>query len=136
MKKWIYCLCAVCVLVGTLQATAQVRPPRRKHRILVDPSVKKQDPLKADIGESLKDVAKRATQHVQNPKADVVFIIDGNKRMLASIAVLEKRLIDMLAVIEAKTMDYRFALVGFRSIQGEPHYTFPLMSRVSAFYKF
>ena len=111
-------------MVGALQATAQVRPPRRKHRILVDPSVKKQDTPKADIGESLKDVAKRATRLTQNPKADVVFVVDGNKRMLGSIVVLEKRLIDMLTVIEAKTMDYRFALVSFQSIQGEPRYTF------------
>ncbi len=124
MKKWICCLCAVSVMVGALQATAQVRPPRRKHRILVDPSVKKQDTPKADIGESLKDVAKRATRLTQNPKADVVFVVDGNKRMLGSIVVLEKRLIDMLTVIEAKTMDYRFALVSFQSIQGEPRYTF------------
>ena len=124
MKSWICCLCAMCVFVGALQATAQVRPPRRKHRILVDPSAKKQNTVKADIGESLKDIAKRATQHVQSPKMDVVFVVDGNKRMLASIAVLEKKLIDMLAVIEAKTMDYRFALVGFQSMQGEPHYTF------------
>ncbi|MCG9132227.1 VWA domain-containing protein [Candidatus Poribacteria bacterium] len=123
-KIWIYCLCAMCVLIGTLQATAQVRPPRRKHRILVDPSAKKQDTLKADIGASLKDIVKRATRHPQNSKVDVVFIVDGNKRMLASIAMLEKKLIDMLAVIEAKTMDYRFALVGFQSVQGEPNYTF------------
>ena len=123
-KTWICCLCIVGMLVGTLHAAAQVRPPRRKHRILIDPSARKQDTLKADIGESLKDVAKRATQHTQPPKVDVVFIVDGNKRMLTSLAVLEKRLIDMLAVIEAKTMDYRFALIGFQSVQGEPDYTF------------
>ena len=125
MKKWICYLCAVCALVGTLHATAQVRPPRRKRRIMIDPSAKKkQETLKADIGESLKDIAKRATQNPQNSKADFVFVVDGNKRMLASLVVLEKKLLDMLAVIEAKTMDYRFALIGFQSIQGEPHYTF------------
>ncbi|RKU16614.1 hypothetical protein C6503_11865 [Candidatus Poribacteria bacterium] len=123
-KIWICCLCVMCVLIGTLQAAAQVRPPRRKHRILVDPSVKKKDTLKADIGASLKDIAKRATQNPQNPKVDVVFVVDGSKRMLAPIAVLEKRLIDMLTVIETKTMDYRFALIGFQSLQGEQHYTF------------
>ncbi|MDE0682115.1 MAG: VWA domain-containing protein [Candidatus Poribacteria bacterium] len=124
MKKWICCLCVIGMLVGTLQATAQVRPPRRKHRILVDRSAKKQDTVKADIGESLKDIVKRATQHTQPSKVDVVFVVDGNKRMLASLAVLEKKLIDMLAVIEAKTMDYRFALISFQSVQGEPLYTF------------
>ena len=123
-KIWICCLCAMCVLVGALQASAQVRPPRRKHRILVDPSVKKKDTLKADIGASLKDIAKRATQHSEPAKVDVVFLVDVSKRMLAPVATLEKRLIDMLAVIEAKTMDYRFAFMSFQSVRGEPRYIF------------
>jgi hypothetical protein len=123
MKKWICYLCVVGVLVGALQTSAQVRPPRRKHRIMVDPSAKKQDTLKADIGESLKDVAKRAAQHSQPPKVDVVFVVDGSKRMSGVLTDLEKRLVDMLAVIEAKTMDYRFALISFQSVQGEPRHT-------------
>ena len=123
-KTWICCLCAMCVLVGTLQASAQVRPPRRKQRILVDPGVKKKDTLKADIGASLKDIAKRATQHAKPPKVDVVFLVDVSKRMLAPVATLEKRLIDMLAVIEAKTMDYRFAFISFQSVRGAPRYIF------------
>ena len=124
MKKWICCLCTVGVLIGTLQAAAQVRPPRRKQRILVDPSVKKKDTLKADIGASLKDIAKRATQHSETPIVDIVFVVDVSKRMLAPVAILEKRLIDMLAVIEAKTMDYRFAFISFQSVRGEPRYIF------------
>ena len=123
-KIWICCLCAVCVLVGALQASAQVRPPRRKQRILVDPGAKRKDILKADIGASLKDIAKRATQHAEPAKVDVVFVVDVSKRMLAPVAILEKRLIDMLAVIEAKTMDYRFAFISFQSVRGEPRYIF------------
>lgn len=123
-KIWICCLCVMCVLMGILQAAAQVRPPRRKQRILVDPSVKKKDTLKADIGASLKDIAKRATQHSEPPTVDVVFLVDVSKRMLAPVAILEKRLIDMLAVIEAKTMDYRFAFISFQSVRGEPKYIF------------
>jgi len=114
----------MCVLMGILQAAAQVRPPRRKQRILVDPGVKKKDALKADIGASLKDIAKRATQHSDPAKVDVVFVVDVSKRMLAPVAILEKRLIDMLAVIEAKTMDYRFAFISFQSVRGEPKYIF------------
>ena len=123
-KIWVCCLCAVCVLVGALQASAQVRPPRRKQRILVDPSVNKKNTLKADIGASLKDIATRATQHAAPPKVDVVFLVDVSKQMLAPVAILEKRLTDMLAVIEAKTMDYRFAFISFQSVQGEPKYIF------------
>lgn len=121
MKKWIYCLCIVGMLVGILQAMAQVRPPRRRHRIMVDPSAKeKKEVLKADIGTSLKDIAQRTTQHVQSPKVDIVLVVDGSKRMGPHLADLERRLVDMLAVIEAKTIDYRFALVSFYSAQGEP----------------
>ena len=120
MKQWICCLCVIGILVGTLQATAQVRPPRRRHRVLVDPGPKKKDVLKADIGASLKDIAERTTRHVQNPQVDIVFVVDGSKRMMPHLADLEKRLVDMLAVIEPKTLDYRFALVSFYAVSGEP----------------
>lgn len=124
MKKWICCLCTVGMLVSTLQAAAQVRPPRRRHRIMVDPTAKKEKTVKADIGASLKDIAKRATQHTEDPKVDVVFVVDVSQQMFAPVAILEKRLIDMIAVIEAKTMDYRFALVSFKLVRGEPRYIF------------
>ena len=124
MKNWICCLCAICVFMGILQTSAQVRPPRRKHRIMIDPSAKKQDVLKADIGASLKDIAERATQHAETSKVDLVFVVDGSKRMSGALMDLEKSLVGMLAVIEAKTMDYRFALVSFQSVRGEPRWTF------------
>ena len=121
MKKWICCLFVVGILVGTLQATAQIRPPRRRHRIMVDPSAKeKKDVLKADIGASLKDIAQRTTQHAQNPKVDIVFVVDGSKRMGPHLVDLERKIVDILSVIEAKTIDYRFALVRFYSTQGDP----------------
>ena len=120
-KVWICCLCVVGMFVGTLQAAAQIRPPRRRHRIMVDPSAKeKKDVLKADIGVSLKDIAQRTTQHAQNPKVDIVFVVDGSKRMAGHLFDLEKKIVDMLAVIEAKTIDYRFGLVSFHAVQGEP----------------
>ena len=138
MRKWIYCLCTVSLLVCTLQASAQVRPPRRKHRIMVDPGAKKEKTLKADVGASLKDIAKRATQHTQNPKVDVVLVVDGSRRMLGPLADLEKKFVDMLSVIEAKTMDYRFALVSFHSVYEEPRvnfhqWTFDYLSIENAF---
>lgn len=92
---------------------------------MVDPGAKKEkDTLKADIGASLKDIAKRATQHTQNLKIDVVFVVDGGRQMLGHLADLEKRFVDILAVIETKTMDYRFALVSFHSVYGEPRVNF------------
>ncbi len=124
LKIWVCCLCAICILIGALQASAQIRPPRRtRNRIIVDPSRKKQDIVKADIGASLKDVVQRATQHIENPKIDIVFVVDGSRRMSGALIDLEKRLVDMLAVIETKTMDYRFALVSFQSVNGEPKQT-------------
>ncbi len=120
-KIWICCLCLIGMFVGTLQAAAQIRPPRRRHRIMVDPSVKKKkDVLKADIGASLKDIAQRTIQHAQTAKVDIVFVVDGSKRMAGHLLDLETKIVDMLAVIEAKTIDYRFGLVSFHSVQGEP----------------
>ena len=137
-KIWICCLCVVGMFVGTLQAAAQIRPPRRRHRIMVDPSAKeKKDVRKADIGASLKDIAQRTTQHAQNPKVDMVFVVDGSKRMAGHLFDLEKKIVDMLAVIEAKTIDYRFALVSFHAVQGEPRialqpWTFDYLSITNA----
>ena len=138
MKIWICCLCVVGIFVGTLHTAAQIRPPRRRHRIMVDPSAKeKKDVLKADIGASLKDIAQRTTQHAQNPKVDIVFVVDGSKRMAGHLLDLEKKIVDMLTVIEAKTIDYRFALVNFHSVQGEPRvalhpWTFDYLSITNA----
>ena len=137
-RQWICCLCIISMFVGTLQAAAQIRPPRRRHRIMVDPSAKeKKDVLKADIGASLKDIAQRTTQHAQSPKVDIVFVVDGNKRMAGHLFDLEKKIVDMLAVIETKTIDYRFALVSFHSVQGEPRvalqpWTFDYLSITNA----
>jgi len=89
----------------------------------VDPSAKKQDIVKADIGASLKDIAQRATQHAENPTVDIVFVVDGSRQMSGVLIDLEKRLVDMLAVMEPKTIDYRFALISFQSVNGEPKQT-------------
>ncbi len=120
MKNWILLLTGSLLIGWTLAATAQVQPPRRKQRMLVNTAAKKEKTFTVDIGESLKDIAKRATQHSQNSKVDVVFVVDGGWRMGSVIAELEKHLVEMLGVIEQKTMDYRFALVGFQAVQGEP----------------
>ena len=120
MKHWILLLTVSLFIGGTLAAIAQVQPPRRRHRMLVNPDAKQEKTFTVDIGKNLKDIAKRATQYSPNPKVDVVFVVDGGWRMNSTIAALEKHLVEMLGVIEAKTMDYRFALVKFQMVQGEP----------------
>ena len=123
MKKWICCLYVVGMLIGTLQAAAQIPAPGPEQEVVVDTEKKQENLLKADIGASLKDIALRTTQHAQNPSVDIVFVVDGSKRMIPHLATLEKKLVDMLAVIEVKTIDYRFALVGFDSLQDGPRVT-------------
>ena len=121
MRKWICYLCIACVLVVVLQAAAQIPAPGPEQEVVVDTEKKEEYVrLKADIGASLEDIARRTTQHTQNPSVDIVFVIDGSKRMIPHLATLEKRIVDMLAVIEVKTIDYRFALVGFHSLQTGP----------------
>ena len=62
-RIWICSLCVMCVLVGTLQASAQIRPLWWKHRIIGDlGAAEKKNVLKADIGASLKDIARRMTR--------------------------------------------------------------------------
>ena len=117
MRKWTCYLCVMGMLIGTLQASAQVPASEPGQEVVVDLEKVKKDVLKADIGASLEDIAKRVTRHAYNPSVDVVFVIDRSKRMVPHLAVLEKRLVDMVAIIEMITLDYRFALVGFHSVQ-------------------
>ena len=123
MGKWVYCLCVVGILISILQA-AQVRALGQEQEVIVDPeATEKKSVLKADIGASLKDIARRMTQHAQTPSVDIVFVVDRSKRMVPHLATLEKRLVDMVNVIEVKTLDYRFAMVGFDSLQDGPRVT-------------
>ena len=124
-KGSVYCgVLAAAILVSTLHVSAQVRPPRRKHRIMVDPQAKQEKPRSVNIGANLRDIAKRATQHAENSGVDVVFVVDGGRRMAGHLVELEKQVVNMLAVVEAKTMDYRFALVSFHAVHGEPKVDF------------
>ena len=103
----------------TPPAISQVPPPGPGQEVMVD-SEKEKKLLKADIGVSLKDIAQRTIQDDLSPIVDFVFVVDGSKRMIPHLATLEKRLVDMVDVIEAKTFDYRFALVGFHSSREGP----------------
>ena len=60
-------------------ATAQVRPPRRKHRTLISKQKPKKEKTDATVGvgESLIDIAHRASRQKQSQMVDLVFVIDA-----------------------------------------------------------
>ena len=106
-------------------ATAQVQPPRRKHRMLISKQKPKKEKTDATVGvgESLIDIAHRASRQKQSQMVDLVFVIDGSRQMRSPIMAIEKRLVDMTGIFEAALIDYRFAGIWFRKVKGVPQTT-------------
>lgn len=60
MKHWIL-LFTVGMFIGEiLAAMAQVQPPRRRHRMLVNPDAKQEKTFTVDIGKNLKDIDRKS----------------------------------------------------------------------------
>ncbi len=101
--------------------TAEVRPPRRKRRVMISTKDKQEkDETKIDIGKSLVEIAQRASRQSTNQMVDLVLVIDGSKEMKAPVASIERRLADVASVFEESIIDYQFALIWFQSIKGTP----------------
>ena len=76
---------------------------------------------KAFISEVLTDIGHRATRHADEPKVDVVLVVDGSLKMIAQVAAVERQFVHLLTALEEKTLEYRFALLGFRAVHGQPN---------------
>ncbi len=101
--------------------TAQVRPPQPRRGITIRPKDdEKKDTKKVDIGESLVDIARRASRQSKNPMIDLAFVIDGGAQMETPIATVEKRLVDMVSAFEEAGLRYQFALIGFQNVNNTP----------------
>lgn len=96
-----------------LSGNAQVQPSVKNSDIDAQPVAK------VDIGKILKDIGHRVTRHTaEEPKVDVVFVIDASQRMSGTLEEINEKLVEMLDAIEEKTLDYRFALIEFRLVKG------------------
>ena len=120
----------ICIDGVAAITAAQIRPPQRRRRVMVSTKDKKtKEAAKVDIGESLKEIARRASRQSETKMVDFVFVIDGNTEMKAPVETIERRLTDMADVLDESVIDYRFGLIWFQNVKNTPRITVsPLQS--------
>ena len=74
---------------------------------------------KAMVSEILTDIGHRATRYADEPKVDIVLVVDGSLQMVPQVTAIERQFVHLLAALEEKTLEYRFALLGFRLVHGQ-----------------
>lgn len=120
MKKWMSSVLLASWLVGgigfALSGNAQGQSP------VINGDAEILWTGKADMDEILKDIGYRATRHIAEvPEVDVVFVVDGSLQMVGSIGIVERNFVTLLDALEKKTLDYRFAMLAFRLVKGQPN---------------
>lgn len=121
MKKWIYILLSITwLLVGTGWTASEDTEPQELPATTPSdanvPSVPR-----ALISEVLTDIGRRATRHADEPIVDIIFVVNGSTRMVPQVAAIERQFVHLLAALEEKTFEYRFALFGYRLVHGQPN---------------
>ena len=121
MPKWISTLLLVTwLLVGTGWTAPENIEPQEEPATTTSnangPSVPR-----AFISEVLTDIGRRAIRHADEPVVDIVFVVDGSMKMIAQVAAVERQFLHLLTALEEKTLEYRFALLGYRLVHGQPN---------------
>ncbi len=110
LVAWI-CLDGVAIITK-----AEVRPPRRKRRVMISPDdLQKKEEITVDIGKSLVEIAQRASRQSTHQMVDLVFVIDGSVEMKGPGKIVEGRIVDMAGAFEESMVDYQFGLVWFQN---------------------
>ena len=123
--KWRIALMILVAWIGLdgveMITQAQVRPPRRKRRVMVSPNdTQKKDEPMVDIGKSLVEIAQRASHQSMNQMVDLAFVIDGSVPMEGPARMVERSLADMAGTFAESAIDYRFALIWFQNVNNTP----------------
>ena len=106
----------ICLDGIELITQAQVRPPRRRRSLMINPEdLKKTEEPTVDIGKSLVEIAERASRQSTNQEVDLVLVIDGSLAMKGPGKLLEERAVDMVNAFEEAAIDYRFGIVWFQN---------------------
>ena len=106
----------VCLDGVEITTTAEVRPPRRRRGVMINPEdVKKKEEITVDIGKSLVEIAQRASRQSANQMVDLVLVIDGSLAMNGPARTVEERVVDMANAFEESIIDYQFGLVWFQN---------------------
>ena len=110
--------------------TAEVRPPRRKRRVMISPdTMQKKDKTAVDIGKSLVEIAQRASRLSTNQMVDLALVIDGSMAMKGPARMVEGRVADMASAFEESMIDYQLALVWFQNVNDTSQITVKPLQR-------
>ena len=120
----------ICLDGVAIVTTAQVQPPRRQRRVMVSPDeVQKKDQPVVDIGKTLMEIAKHASDQSLNYMVDLAFVIDGSVPMEKPARTVEKSLPDMAGTFEESIIDYQFGLIWFQNVGNQSRITVKPLQR-------
>ena len=106
----------ICLDGVEIITSAEVRPPRRKRGLMINPEdLKKKEEITVDIGKSLVEIAQRANRQSTNQMVDLVFVVDGSIEMKRPGKIVEARIADMVSAFEEAVVDYQVGLVWFQN---------------------
>ena len=117
-------LLAICIVIDGLTAFAgaQVQPPRRQSKIMINPKkeskAEETKETKVNVGKSLVGIARRASRQSENKMVDFVFVIERGEKMKASIVQIERHLGNVVSVFEESGVDFQFAPIWFQNHRG------------------
>ncbi len=121
MKKWISILLLVTSLVVGNGWTAPENTEPQEEPATTPSDENVPSVPKAFISEVLTDIGRRATRHADEPDVDIVFVVDGSMKMMAQVRAIERQFVHLLTALEEKTLNYRFAILGYRLVHGQPN---------------
>ena len=121
IKKWISTLLLVTWLVVGNGWTAPENTEPQEEPATTPSDENVPSVPKAFISEVLIDIGRRATRHADEPDVDIVFVVDGSMKMIAQVRAIERQFVHLLAALEEKTLNYRFAILGYRLVHGQPN---------------
>ena len=119
--KWRIALMILVAWIGldgmAIIAEAQVRPPRRKRRVMISPNdTQKKDETVVDIRKTLVEIARGASDQSLNYMVDLAFVVDGSVPMESLARTVEGSLTDIAGTFEESIIDYQFGLIWFQEV--------------------
>lgn len=103
----------------TAFAGAQVQPPRRQSKIVINPKkdsqAEKTEGKKVNVGKRLVGIARRASRQSENNMVDIVVVIERGEKMKASMVQIERHLGEVVGMFEESGVDFRLAPIWFQN---------------------
>ncbi len=115
---------AIWIVVDALAAFAgaQVQPPRRQSKIMINPKkeskVEETEVTKVNVGRSLVGIARRASRQSEYNLVDIVFVIERGENMKTSIVQIERHLGEIVGMFDESGVDFRLAPIWFQNHRG------------------